>query len=44
MKGVKTINFYHKDPKISDTQKFAVITLKFEQGYNASKNVDGMTV
>ena len=22
---------YHKNPKISDTQKIAVITLKFEQ-------------
>ena len=23
---------YHKNPKISDTRKFAVITLKVEQG------------
>ena len=31
MQGGKKITFYHKNPEISDTQKFAVITLKVEQ-------------
>ena len=31
-KVLKIFSYYRKTPKGSDTQKFALITLKFEQG------------